>query len=304
YSAPMYLNPALTGFNVCSRVSSNIRNQWPSVAGGYVSQILAIDHFLINQSFGIGFMATNDFGGAGRLRSTSFSGLTAYELTVTRELTFRFGLQGGVIQRSVNFNDLLFADQIARGGSVPTLENPTRNVLMIDFSSGGIVFYKKYFGGLAIHHITQPNESLMEDEAGRPIKLSIHGGGKFKIGPKVDDEEKQQMYLTPTFNYRAQLQFDQFDVGCYYSKYIFNLGLWYRGIPGFKSYKEGYPNNDAVCFVFGISKDRVNVGYSYDYTISWLQGNTGGSHELSLSYQFCKLKRKKKKAIKVICPKF
>lgn len=305
YSAPMYLNPALTGFNVCSRLSSNIRNQWPSIGGGYVSQILGFDHFIINQSIGIGVMATNDFAGAGRLRSTAVSGLTSYELNATRNLTFRFGMQGGIIQRSVNFNSLVFADQIARGGSsIPTIEQPTQNVIMIDFSSGVFAFYKKYFGGIALHHLTKPNESLTEDDAGRPMKFSLHGGGKFKFGPPVDDEETQQMYITPTFNYRSQAKYDQLDIGFYWSRHIYNVGLWYRGLPGVKSYKDGYPNNDALCLVLGISKDRFNVGYSYDYTISWLQGNTGGSHELSLSYQLCKLKRKKKKRIVVVCPKF
>lgn len=304
WSAPMYLNPALTGFNVCGRVSSNVRNQWPAIGSGYVSQLLTIDHYFINHNIGSGLMFANDYAGAGKLRTMAVSGSTAYELNVSRELTFRFGLQGGFIQRSVNINDLLFADQIARGGNVPTLENSVQKVFMIDFAGGGMVFYKKFFGGMTLHHLTRPDETLLEDEAIRPAKFSVHGGAKFKIGPETDDEEKEQMYLTPTFNYRAQLRYDQLDVGLYYSKYIYNIGIWYRGIPGFKSYKPGYPNNDALCFIFGISKNRFNVGYSFDATISWLRGSTGGAHELSLAYQLCKQKRKKKKRAVVICPKF
>jgi type IX secretion system PorP/SprF family membrane protein len=157
--------------------------------------------------------------------------------------------------------------------------------------------------GMALHHVAQPNESMLTDDAQRPLKFSIHGGGKFKM-LRRPEEEKDQIYLTPTFNYRAQGKFDQLDIGVYYTKTIWNFGLWYRGLPGLKPYKEGYPNNDALCFIIGVSKDRINVGYSYDFTISRLQGNTGGAHELSFAYQFCKLKRKKKKNATVICPKF
>jgi type IX secretion system PorP/SprF family membrane protein len=304
WSAPMYLNPSLAGFNVCSRVTGNVRNQWPAIGSGYVSQLFSIDHYFVNHNIGSGLLIANDYAGAGKLRTLAVYGLSAYELNVSRDLTFRFGMQGGFIQRSVNMNDLLFADQIARGGNVPTLENAMQKVFMLDFATGGMAFYKNYFAGMAIHHLSRPDETLLEDEAIRPSKFSIHGGAKFKIGPEVDDEEKDQMYLTPTFNYRAQLKYDQLDIGLYYSKYVFNIGVWYRGIPGFKSYKPGYPNNDALCFIFGISKDRLNVGYSFDATISWLRGSTGGAHELSLAYQFCKLKRKKKKRVTVICPKF
>lgn len=93
-------------------------------------------------------------------------------------------------------------------------------------------------------------------------------------------------------------------LGCYYSKGVLNIGVWYRGIPIFKAYKKGYPNNDALCFIVGIAKDRIKMGYSYDQTISWLGGNTAGAHELSVSYQMCKPKKKKKKSTLIFCPKF
>ena len=303
FSAPMYLNPAFTGANVCSRLSSNIRNQWPTIGGGYVSQILAYDHYFVDHNLGLGLMFTNDAAGSGRLRTTTFSGLTAFEVKINREIVVRAGLQGGGMIRSVNFNSLLFGDQIARGGASSTLEAPAQSVFSLDFSTGFLVFTQKYWGGMAFHHITKPNESLIELQAIRSLKFSLHGGARFKVGPETS-EEKEQIYLSPTFNFRSQLKFDQLDVGCYVSRSYLNVGLWYRGIPLFKSYKKGYPNNDAICILVGVSKDRFNVGYSYDHTISWLRGNTGGAHEISVAYQFCKPKKKKKKFNLVICPKF
>lgn len=303
YAAPLYLNPAFTGFNVCARISSTVRNQWPGLPHSYVSEMVAFDHYFQDQNIGIGTLFTNDVAGAGRLRSTSFSGLVAYEAIVTRKFGLRFGFQAGGGTRSINFNSLIFGDQIARGGGVPTIENPTQTKAFIDFSTGLLAFGKNYWAGVSVHHLNRPNESLLDDEAFLPRKFSIQGGYKFMVKGEEDEVEKAH-YILPTMMYKAQAKFDQLDIGLYYLHSKFTVGLWYRGIPGLKAYKEGYPNNDALVFLIGMKQEKISIGYSYDFTISWLRGNTEGAHELTASYQFCKLKKRRKKPILVACPKF
>lgn len=143
----------------------------------------------------------------------------------------------------------------------------------------------------------------MDDEAFLPMKLSVHGGYKYLIAGDEDDQHGAK-YILPTFMYKAQAKFDQVDIGLYYLANKFTLGFWYRGIPGFKKYKDGYPNNDALVFLAGVKHDRFSMGYSYDFTISWLRGSTEGAHEITLSYEFCKLKKKKRRGVVVACPKF
>lgn len=302
YAAPMYLNPAFAGANVCGRVSTNIRNQWPAIPGGYVTEIVSGDHFFQSQGVGAGFMFMNDRAGSGRLRLTSISGLMSYEFIVNRDLGFRVGFQPTLGIRSINFNSLIFGDQLGRGGSnVPTVELPTQTKAYFDFSAGVLGFTKFGWLGISTHHLTKPNESLLGDESPLPIKFSLHGG--YKIYLDEGDYTDDMRTITPTFNFRSQGKFDQLDIGFYFNKGKMNVGMWYRGIPVFKKYDKGYPNNDALVLVLGAVIDRFNVGYSYDITISWLKGNTAGAHELSMSYQFCKLK-KKRRGIKVACPKF
>ena len=77
------------------------------------------------------------------------------------------------------------------------------------------------------------------------------------------------------------------------------VGLWYRGIP---LYKEVF-NRDAFTLLVGIKSRNMNIGYSYDFTISRLIANTGGSHEVSISYVF-KTKPIKHKPRAVPCPEF
>ena len=106
------------------------------------------------------------------------------------------------------------------------------------------------------------------------------------------------------FNYRGQKEFDQFDIGCYYSQNSFNLGLWYRGIPGLKAYKPGYSNNDEVAVIIGFQTKKMNIGYSYDITISKLYQISNGAHEITISYHICSPPKKKKYGLLLPCPKF
>jgi len=67
-------------------------------------------------------------------------------------------------------------------------------------------------------------------------------------------------------------------------------------------YKEVF-NRDAFTVLAGIKTRNMNIGYSYDFTISRLITSTGGSHEVSISYTF-KTKPIKRKPREVPCPEF
>lgn len=101
------------------------------------------------------------------------------------------------------------------------------------------------------------------------------------------------------FFYKQQSQFRQLDLGVYWYRDPLVVGFWYRGIP---LYKEVF-NRDAVTALIGIKTRHLNIGYSYDFTISKLVTNTGGSHEISLGYTF-KTKPVKHKPRAVPCPEF
>lgn len=306
FAAPTYLNPAFTGANACSRIATSYRNQWPGVPGAFVSYALSYDHYLSEINSGLGFLFTRDKAGSGQLRSTGYNFLYAYEAQLTRKLVARAGVQAGFNFRSVNFYDLVFGDQIARGGAALTVEDPTRGrVFFFDASSGLLLYTKKYWGGFSVHHLNEPNEALVNNEGKLPRKYSLHGGRKFILPNPSGDETKAEQSISPAINYKAQEKFDQVDIGMYYERAPLILGLWYRGIPGLKAYKDGYSNNDAVAFLAGFTKDRLRIGYSYDYTISKLTIASHGAHEISLIYQFCKLSKKKpRKRLIIPCPKF
>jgi len=54
-----------------------------------------------------------------------------------------------------------------------------------------------------------------------------------------------------------------------------------------------------MSFLLGYKFDNINIGYSYDITISKLIGSTGGAHEISIIYNFDlnQTRKKRRKAI-------
>jgi Type IX secretion system membrane protein PorP/SprF len=67
-------------------------------------------------------------------------------------------------------------------------------------------------------------------------------------------------------------------------------------------YKEVF-NRDAFTILTGLKMKNLSVGYSYDFTMSKLITQTGGSHEISLSYSF-RMKPIKHKPKMMPCPEF
>jgi len=306
YAAPTYLNPSFTGANVCSRLSTNYRKQWPSIPGGFRSQIVAYDHYIPRYNSGLGLMFTNDRAGSGGLGQVNISALYAQQFQLSRFWAFRSGFQVTYNVHDINFYNLVFGDQLTRDDALTSIEAPTEKNTYFDLSTGGLFFSKKYWIGFAAHHVNLPNQSLKGDDSNVPIKYSIHGGTKVIIRKKDTDDDWEQS-ISPTFNLRRQGKFRQLDIGTYFSYGLLNFGVWYRGIPILDAWKSRAVNHDAVVLLAGLTIDRFKFAYSYDFTVSRLIGNTGGSHELSLSYQLCKLKppkRKRKGGILVPCPKF
>ncbi len=305
YASPIYLNPAFTGANVCARASMTYRNQWPEITKTYRSFLFSLDHDLQIHNLGIGGIIGRDVAGSANLSTTIFYPSVSHMIKLTPELMVRFGLQVGMMHRNVDFKSFLFGDQLVRGGNVATIEDPTKPRTFVDINTGSVIYSSMFWLGVSFSHLTTPNQALFENgNSELPLKYSVHGGTKFELDvEEIDDGYTRS--ISPAFNYRGQKDFDQLDIGLYYAQQMLIAGLWYRGIPVFKSYQDGYANNDALALLIGIQTKRYSVGYSFDITISRLTTLTSGAHEISLSHQFCVLRKKKKKYQMVMpCPKF
>jgi type IX secretion system PorP/SprF family membrane protein len=317
YAAPLYLNPAFAGSTQYTRAGLNYRNQWPSIEANFTTFSGFIDHFIDSKNSGVGFLFMHDKEGRAGLTSTFVALQYAYQLRLAEGLFFRPGVQAAFYNRNISFSDLTFGDQFNEFGQVimptgETFNNTSKN--FFDISFGGLFYTSKLWLGVSANHLTTPEQSFDEDVAisELPMKFSIHGGVKINMKPGVMGSgmftKSQERSITPTFQYKTQGEFDQFDLGMYLTLEPLIIGAWYRGLP-FKTL-EGFNNNESIVMLVGFTKkgqeDAFNIGYSFDYTISNLGSASGGAHEISLSYIWSTRdpRRPPKNVMQIPCPDF
>ncbi len=320
YAAPLYLNPAFAGSTGQARAGLNYRNQWPAIDANFTTMSAYFDYYIADKKSGVGVLLTRDQEGLVGLRSLSLGLQYSYELDITDYLGFRPGVQVGFINRDLNFNKLTFGDQFDPStGEVVDMSSAELAALNTNFSKtffdlafGGVLFTKVAWLGVSASHLTQPNQSIIDEESKLPMKLSFHGGFKYFMKSGVVGNgvyaRNAERSIAPAFQYRHQGNFDQMDLGVYFTFEPLVLGTWYRGVP-FKSLNS-YVNNESLVLLLGFTKlgakDAINIGYSFDYTISKLGPGSGGAHEFSLVYTWPMRNPRKPDPDKLIipCPDF
>lgn len=301
YANPLYLNPALAGVERCPRFIMNYRNQWPGIANGggnYVTYSASYDQHVDAISGGLGVLLMHDREGvSGIFKTTRASAIYSYNVAVNRKLSLRFGGEATYFNKAIDWDQLTFGDMIDEryGFIYPTQETPVRtSVQGVDFSAGALAYTKNFYGGFAVHHLTEPEETFLASETTTlPRKLTAHAGWVIPINKRYPDEGA----VSPNILFQQQggeFSIDpnarQFFLGMYAYKGPIVGGLWFR--PG-----------DAFVALIGVHTDYVRFGYSYDITTSKLTNRSGGTHEVSLALLFdCKPQRRRFRPI--ACPKF
>jgi type IX secretion system PorP/SprF family membrane protein len=318
YAAPLYLNPALAGATSQARAGINYRNQWPAIDANFTTLSAYFDYFIEDYNSSVGLIITRDQEGLAGLRSLSIGLQYAYELQINDKIGFRPGVQLALFNRDVNFDKLTFGDQFdpATGQFLdqPTAETFRTNFskTFFDISFGGVLFTRSAWLGVSAWHLTQPNQSIIDEQSPLPIKYSFHGGFKFYLKPGIVGtgvySRKSERSIAPAIQYRHQGDFDQMDIGLYFTAEPLVIGTWYRGVP-FKNIDD-FVNNESIVLLLGFvqlgAKDAINIGYSFDYTISKLGVSSGGAHEFSLVYTWPMRNPRKPPRDKLIipCPDF
>jgi type IX secretion system PorP/SprF family membrane protein len=156
-------------------------------------------------------------------------------------------------------------------------------------SAGGVIFTKKFFGGLAINHLNRPDESMILGQSRLPMRFTAHMGADIPLGQK--SKYNNVTSIMPNIIYQYQNGFQELNIGTYIKYGNISTGVWYR-------------NRDAFILTVGINTGKFKLGYSYDVTVSKLgNGISGGSHEVSMGYNL-KCKRRPKQFRTIICPSF
>ncbi len=292
YANPLYLNPAFAGTARCPRVVLNYRNQWPALTGTFVTTSASYDQHVEGLGGGLGLLVTNDQAGKGTLNTTTVSGIYSYQQAITRKFSIKAGFQATYFQKSLDWSKLTFGDQIdPRRGFIYNTNDVPRggSVGNVDFSAGLLGYTDILYVGVAVHHLTEPNESLIVGTSKLPMKITGHAGAAIPLGMR-GKYGKPKTRISPNVLYQQQAEFRQLNLGMYLDHGPITAGVWYRA-------------KDAFIALIGFQTEKFKFGYSYDVTTSKLTTATAGSHEVSLQLQF-NCKPKKRRFRQVACPTF
>jgi type IX secretion system PorP/SprF family membrane protein len=290
YANPLYMNPALTGsFFGTFRMTALYRNQAFTISNNpYVTFSGSFDMAPLKKKmrydvFGVGLLLYNDKAGDGALTTTSAQVSAAYAKTLDafKKYSIGIGIQGGIINKRIDFSKLTFESQWngddGFDNSISSGENPAGNsIIMPDITIG--VVWKAYFNknintyaGGSWGHIIQPRQSFLNDANSRlSRRYVVHAATDFRIG--------KQLALTPALMFKAQNTAQQFNVGAAFSYDLSDFtslyfGAWYRV-------------KDAVIPMLAFEIFGFRAGLSYDANISKLRpaSRGHGAVELSLIY--------------------
>lgn len=288
YAAPLYLNPGMVGINQKGRMGINYRTQWPNLEANFETFSGYLDYHFEDYYSSAGIIFTRDSEGIAGLQSTSIGLQYAYQVQLNYQWTFRPGVQIAYYNRDLNFDRLTFGDQFGPNGIERDFTNETFNTGLranfFDISFGGILYNPSLWIGGAVHHINEPNQSIAGGDAPLARRISIHGGYRIPLSPGSTRTDIGERSITPSFNYRTQGDFEQLDIGAYFTLDPILVGVWYRGVP--IRQLDGISNSESLIFMIGLQNNRTTFGYSFDYTISDLGIGTGGAHEISIAYSF------------------
>jgi type IX secretion system PorP/SprF family membrane protein len=304
FSTPMYYNPAFTGISSGVRARFLYRNQWPSLPVSFKSYYFAADLGDRNLpgSGGLGIMINQDTPGVGLINNFGAALTIGVRIPITSYMVSQIGIKAGIMQRRVNWDELVFASQLdAKYGNVymSTFIPPDASKRIVpDFGVGGVLQFLNPEGnisgniGFGVDHIFAPDVSFLSTGSSPyprkyvgqfDVTIATGPSGSSSMSASVDDPLKVNIGAI----YQNQANLNSLQVGLNLLKYNIYVGGW------FKSTMTGVVNSSIALvagYKYSFYQDmNIKFMYSYDLQISGSLQGTGGAHEISLILEFDKL---------------
>jgi len=329
YMSPVYLNPAATGAGEHDfRISAIFRRQWWATPSRFAYGVFSVDKFIPALQSGIGLMVTTSSEGYlkknGIYASYAYTfcpgtGSVANNYSGLPKWFLSGAFQFGMVQRRIDYKDLLFIDQVNAGGIIPGVETgadlPVNNSRWYFDAGAGLFFnYRtnedksRWLVGISAKHVNRPDESLIgTNDANRSIVPVLWSANLMYSGPLATD-----WTYSIIANGSKQQKNKLMQVGVEVTQNVIDIGLgiWYRS--------GDIPNPDAlgISLKFNLSgrdnkTSKIRAGIAHDANIGGLRySNNHGSSELGITWDQDTYNTNSENACKpfissgIACPKF
>lgn len=263
---PFFYNPAVSGSENIHRLNVNYRDQWSGFEGAPKTFSASMYGSLKDrQKHGYGLMIVSD-----KIGLTARTGVYAnysYGIKLNKKTSLRLGISPGFLQYRVRLYDVRVFD----GGD----ELLTGNILSenaLDINAGFHLHNEKFFFGGSFSHVLGKTASFTTFNDQLRLHYNLMGGYEFKLNKKFD----LQPIVVARYTQSAPVQADLT------LRWVYMKNIWLS---------TSYRTSDAVSLGLGyIVKDRLWIGYTYDYTLTSIRAYQSGSHEIGISYALTKKK--------------
>ena len=222
----MSYNPAYTGNQLGVTGLIAHRSQWTAVPSTFNTSVVQISSALPMLNAGVGGMLYHNVEGSGKLRDFSFDLYGSKVIKLVNQSSNKwfsyFGLGASVNQKSLNWDKLVFADQLDAvtgiSGVSSNAQVPSNlSHIFPDFNAGvalkgmnNDVFYNF---GFSMDHLLTPNESTFQGSLGilpRKYVFDAFMGMPLK---KVFKSVKKPCFWVPGFVLQSQSKFQTALIG-------------------------------------------------------------------------------------------
>lgn len=273
-------NPGYAGTSeaICANVL--YRQQWVNFPGAPKTGLLSFDMPIGQLPIAIGLNVMSDQIGFSK---TLFARLAlAYNRHIGAGV-LGIGADIGILQQQFNGAWITPDGNNVHDGHIPDYQstglgaNPGLNELTYDVGFG--VFYsianKMYVGISSTHLAAQDIKATDSIKYSLARHYYIVGGYTFNVG------EGGKHGINPNVKVKSDAATTQLDLNL---TYIYNQKFW-LGV--------SYRMQDAIAPMIGYKFKGMKIGYSYDLTLSKINGYSSGTHEVMLGYCFNVKKPKK-----------
>jgi type IX secretion system PorP/SprF family membrane protein len=316
--SPLTLNPSLAGTTVWIRAAMQYRTQWSAVTVPYRTigasfdvkskrRWIKIEHETAKfrqsgeNGFGWGVNVYNDKAGDGRMGTLQANASLAYQVYMSARSMLALGMQGGILQRSIDFSELHWGTQYDQNSSTgynaslppdKAVAGGDNNFIRPDLSTGVIYTYKKnerYMRGgdqmditlgAALFHVNQPKYSFLGTGEKLYQRIVIHGHSMIGI-------PNSSIALAPGFAIMKQGPNQEIFMGMMV-RYMLKEDSKYTGFVKGSSISAGgyYRNKDAFVATALFEFASYGVGLSYDFNVSGLKTVSSGRGGLEITLRF------------------
>ncbi len=301
-ASPLMVNPAYAGHAESGKISVDYRNQYLGSGSNFALYSVSYDQYVPAIHGGIGVSILDDSQISGAYNKISADVYYSYKTRLSWYNFLDFGIKAGFHQESVDWDKLIFADQL--DVTTPGVIIPSGEIMPDDCTPNAIDFaagimwsnYNSMYLGFSVDHINQPRISYYETDNNRlNRKYILSGGFTYDITTsEVSSLEEGDFGIEPSFVVMRQGDYNQLiaGTGVVMSKLL--VGSWY---------KTNFSTMRALVASAGIAYRNARIIYSYDIDISGKQGTPfGGAHEISMScYIGEKWKNSINRTIKIGC---